>query len=108
VTTVSADAVRVGDVLCYPGEDRKISAHRVIHVLSPRNFRVRGDNVPTFESVVTGDWVIRVEKVEWRGLSYSCNGPLGRLLAVLAVHRPEGLQSLGRWFRASRLFQWIE
>lgn len=97
VRSVAAESIRAGDVLCYPGVDGGVWAHRVLRVLEPRAFLVRGDNSHAVELVSIGDWALKVVAVEWQGIRYSSTGPLGRLVAALAVNSPKLLLTLGRW-----------
>jgi len=77
-------AIRVGDIVCYPGAGGQLVAHRVVG-FAEGGYRVRGDAQRVSETIPKAAVAHVVVAVEHRGLRYRTRSGLGRLLARLAV-----------------------
>ncbi len=84
-------AVRVGDIVCYPGPHGEVIAHRVLacdHAThTERVWITRGDALDAMERIPESaiGWV--VERVSRGRFGYRTDGLLGRALARIAVRR---------------------
>lgn len=83
-----ADGVRPGDVVCFLDESGHPTAHRLHRVERGPDgltYVARSDLFPGEDRIPEPALTGIVEHVEWRGISYRTDGPLGRAFARLAL-----------------------
>jgi hypothetical protein len=105
VAAVVFDNVEVGDIVCYPGEEKKVVAHRVMEVQNmgnDRRFAVRGDSNRDIEWLSDSAIAYVVETVRHPFLSYNTASKVGRLLSCLAIR--DGFSF--RWMKKLLFFYW--
>ena len=101
VSPVEKRQVKVGDILCFPGEGDTIIAHRVLSMTgepSDPTFYVRGDGQGGVQpEAVSGDSAaFVVDRVEQRYFSYDTVGGLGRAFSYLVTKRSLLWRSISR------------
>ena len=80
VHPVDRETIRVGDILCYPGDGRTMIAHRIVGLAGEGGERVcivRGDAQRTPVEVPIDGMASRVSRVCYPVGSYSVDGPVG-------------------------------
>ncbi len=88
VKNADPSKTNVGDVLLYPGPNKKIVAHRVIRIEQQKDgvvFITRGDAQHTEYAIPESAAAFVVQRVEQRWFSYDVDGCQGVLIARLAV-----------------------
>ncbi len=88
VKKASPSKMKTGDILLYPGPNKKIVAHRVIRIEHGEHgivFITRGDAQRTEDAIPQSAAAFVVKRVEQPWFSYDVDGPCGVLMARLAV-----------------------
>ncbi len=111
---VAPGALRVGDVICFLGEDGGGVAHRLVAMRNGADgvhLVVRGDAQTVCEEVPAQAVIARVEVVHNPRFSYSADGPVGAAFAALALRAGWSLSVMrrlamigGSMVRGARLF----
>jgi hypothetical protein len=102
VAPVCFAEIRKGDVICYIGEQKECTAHRVTRIVDSKDERllfVRGDAQDTEESVRFDAVMFIVKRAACRGLAYDMDGPAGRLFARIALAESKKAASAKAAFR---------
>ena len=82
--------ITVGDIICYPGENKTVIAHRVIDIEQTegrRTFITRGDAQTTVERIDESAVVAVVVRVVHPLLTYAVHDSVGRRFAKWATDR---------------------
>jgi hypothetical protein len=106
VSRKSYDEIRVGDVVCFIGEDGSGVAHRVIRQEQDKKGKwlfVRGDAQSLDEKVPADAVVFVVSKVSCSYFSYSTDKITGRAIAKIALRK--SLAAKGLFFGANFAFR---
>lgn len=88
VETADIQALKAGDVVCYPSIDGEIVAHRVIRMIERNGqklFLIKGDSSKNGEEIPSSAIAYRVYRVEHRRFSYETDGVIGKIIAILAI-----------------------
>ena len=102
VRPIAERPIRLGDILCYIGPDKRVIAHRVIGIERQGDdtwYRARGDAHTASERIAPHYGLYRVERVESALLSYDTDGAVGRAIARFQLRDGrlwEGMRRLTR------------
>jgi signal transduction histidine kinase len=97
-----AQPIRLGDIVAYAGASGDLVAHRVVGIEGDRlAYLIRGDAQVDVERAPASAVLFVVERVERRGISYATSGPIGRVLAALALRHGASLRWLGAGLRSA-------
>lgn len=88
VGRVDPKTVKVGDVVCYPSENGRMIAHRVVDIHNQNTTRhvyIKGDSSVTREEIPLSAMAYLVYRVEHPFLSYDTDRLFGRGIAKIAT-----------------------
>ena len=95
---------RIGDIVCFPGTDGQVVAHRLVAITgtgAQRRYEIRGDALAQSEWVPASAIAFVVRRVSGRLGSYHVDSKLGRALAHIAVHQDWRYRTLSAVCRAA-------